>query len=716
MAQRKLEVILTGNEKDAQRAFAATERSAKGMGSKLSSIGKQVAKVGALAAVGIAGGIAAGLKSAWSAAAESLKIGRETERVIKTTGGAANVTAKQIADYSGSLSQLTGVDDELIQTNANLLLTFTNIKNEVGAGNDVFNQATAAALDMSTALGTDMKSASIQLGKALNDPTKGITALSKSGVSFTQDQKNMIKMLQASGDTMGAQKIILAELNKEFGGAAAAAATPLDRLKVTIGNIQEAIGARLIPIVDGAVKWFSERLPVAIDKAGAQFQKLRPYIDQARVKLLEIVGAIRPVIAAVVDFAKKNPKAIFAGLAVVLGGVLLAAIGSVAAAVLALLSPVVLVVAGVAALAAGLIYAYNRFEGFRNVVDAVASFLTGTVWPAMQAFAAGVVVVFNEVVGWVKANWPQISEAITHVMNVVRDVVNAALTAIKTYWDMFGSNVLTVIKTTWETISKVISAAISYIQGWIKTVMAVINGDWGKAWDGIKQMLGAAWDAIKGIVSGALGLLRNLLDAAWTGIKAAIPVAWEGIKSAIGAALDGIKTLAGNAVDGVVGFFTDLPGRIVAAIPLIGQAALGAGKAILTKIGEGISGAVGFVGDLGSKLWDSIRGFLNEKIDTIRNFKFSVLGKDFQPFGSIPRFHQGGTFRAPTAGGEGLALLRDRERILTPEQGISFDSASPAAAGPQSINVTLELDGMVVARKVVPLIPKVNRAGAGARG
>lgn len=56
------------------------------------------------------------------------------------------------------------------------------------------------------------------------------------------------------------------------------------------------------------------------------------------------------------------------------------------------------VVAGAAALAAGLIYAYNRFEGFRNVVDAVASFLTGTVWPAMQAFAAGVVVVFNEVV------------------------------------------------------------------------------------------------------------------------------------------------------------------------------------------------------------------------------------------------------------------------------------------------------------------------------
>lgn len=137
MAQRKLEVILTGNEEDAQRAFAATERSAKGMGSKLSSIGKQVAKVGgARRSTASPEESPPASKSAWSAAAESLKIGRETERQShQDHGGAANVTAKQIADYlSGSLSQLTGVDDELIQTNANLLLTFTNIKNEVGAG------------------------------------------------------------------------------------------------------------------------------------------------------------------------------------------------------------------------------------------------------------------------------------------------------------------------------------------------------------------------------------------------------------------------------------------------------------------------------------------------------------------------------------------------------------------------------------------------------
>ena len=77
----------------------------------------------------------------------------------------------------------TGIDDEAIQSGENLLLTFTNIRNEAGKGNDVFNQATETMTDMSVALGQDMKSRRRQLGKALNDPIKGITALSRVGVS-----------------------------------------------------------------------------------------------------------------------------------------------------------------------------------------------------------------------------------------------------------------------------------------------------------------------------------------------------------------------------------------------------------------------------------------------------------------------------------------------------------------------------------------------------
>src|SRR5688572_11733895 len=82
-------------------------------------------------------------------AQESAKIGRITNQIIKSTGGAAKVSASDIDKLAGSLSNKAAIDDELIQSGANLLLTFKNVRNEAGKGNDVFNQATAAALDLS---------------------------------------------------------------------------------------------------------------------------------------------------------------------------------------------------------------------------------------------------------------------------------------------------------------------------------------------------------------------------------------------------------------------------------------------------------------------------------------------------------------------------------------------------------------------------------------
>jgi hypothetical protein len=75
---------------------------------------------------------------------------------------------------------------------------------------------------MSVALGSDLQGATIQVGKALNDPIKGIAALQRVGVSFTAGQKKTIESLVDSGKTMEAQKLILKELNKEFGGSAKA--------------------------------------------------------------------------------------------------------------------------------------------------------------------------------------------------------------------------------------------------------------------------------------------------------------------------------------------------------------------------------------------------------------------------------------------------------------------------------------------------------------
>jgi hypothetical protein len=175
----------------------------------------------------------------------------QSASVVKATGGAANVTATQVHNLATSLEGQTSTQAESIQSGANMLLTFKNIQNEAGKGNDIFNQSTKTLVDMSRAMGTDPQQAAIQLGKALNDPVKGISALTRVGVTFDAQQKADRSKRWSSGNTMGAQKIILAELNSEFGGSGAAyrATFPgqMYQMRDAVGDFGESIATAALP-------------------------------------------------------------------------------------------------------------------------------------------------------------------------------------------------------------------------------------------------------------------------------------------------------------------------------------------------------------------------------------------------------------------------------------------------------------------------------------
>jgi hypothetical protein len=117
---------------------------------------------------------------------------------------------------------------------------------------------------MSQALGQDLKSSAIQLGKALQDPIEGVTALRRVGVNFTDEQKNMIEALVKSGKLEEAQTFILKELQTEFGGSARAAgqtfAGQLEILKNGLGNVKETIGGPLLGVLGNLVQMLNEKL------------------------------------------------------------------------------------------------------------------------------------------------------------------------------------------------------------------------------------------------------------------------------------------------------------------------------------------------------------------------------------------------------------------------------------------------------------------------
>jgi phage-related minor tail protein len=131
--------------------------------------------------------------------AEGNRVMAQTNAVLKSTGGVAGVTAQQVDELANSLLRKTGIDDEAIQSAENMLLTFTNVRNVVGDQGNIFDQATTAALDMSTAMGTDLQSAALRVGKALQDPIRGSTALRRVGVLLTKQQEAQIATLVKNG-------------------------------------------------------------------------------------------------------------------------------------------------------------------------------------------------------------------------------------------------------------------------------------------------------------------------------------------------------------------------------------------------------------------------------------------------------------------------------------------------------------------------------------
>jgi len=162
----------------------------------------------------------------------------QLEQRIKSTGGAAGKTTAELQATAAALQKITVFGDEATMELQALLLTFTQIRG------DQFDEATIAIQNVASAMGTDLKSAALQVGKALNDPAGQLSALSRSGIQFTKDQKGMIKEMVKLGDVAGAQTVILKELENQFGGAAGVHGLggALKQFGNTFGDTLEIIG------------------------------------------------------------------------------------------------------------------------------------------------------------------------------------------------------------------------------------------------------------------------------------------------------------------------------------------------------------------------------------------------------------------------------------------------------------------------------------------
>lgn len=282
-------VRLRGDDKELNKALARSHSNIQNWGGSVGTILKAV-------------GAAVVVKKLLSFGSAVLDLAREQDRaerriasVLKATGNAAGFTAEQLGRVASSMQNQIGIGDELILNTMAIIGTFKNVRG------DVFLEATTLAADMAEVLGGDAASKATQLGKALNDPLKGMSALAEAGVGFTDQQKEQVRVLQQSGDMMGAQGVILDELRGQFGGAAEEANSgffgAIDRVWMKLGGLGERIGGLLVPgmyLLSQATDFVINALDAVIPSGQVSMETMEAF-----------AGSIKSTVAPAFEFMKE---------------------------------------------------------------------------------------------------------------------------------------------------------------------------------------------------------------------------------------------------------------------------------------------------------------------------------------------------------------------------------------------------------------------------
>ena len=267
--------------------LSASEKELKAAARRIENVGKSMRKFGQTLSLAVTLPLAGLAAASIKAAIESKDALGQVNATLKSVGDAAGKTTAQLQALATSgMKQSLFDDDEILRKVTTSLLTFDKVSGQA------FDRAQQAAIDLSAKFGGDLQSSALMVGKALQDPVKGMTALSKAGISFTEQQKEQVKAMVAAGNAAGAQKIVLAELEKQLAGSAAAAraADPAAAAKQSVGEAMEALGTALLPLLPPITE--------AITAIADAFSSMSPEAQKNVVIMLGLAAALGPVLAA----------------------------------------------------------------------------------------------------------------------------------------------------------------------------------------------------------------------------------------------------------------------------------------------------------------------------------------------------------------------------------------------------------------------------------
>jgi phage-related protein len=582
---------------------------------------------------------------------------------LADTHDAVGLTSSVIQQYAEKLSDLTPFTQDAIEAGDNMLLTFTSI------GKNVFPQASHSMVELAQVMGGDMQGAAVMLGKSMDDPVAGISALHRVGVSFTDSQKEMIKQMVAAGNTAGAQTEILKILSSQgFGTAAEAAgktlAGQLQILHNQFDNVKDKIGTAVVPILQQFTGFVKSNVMPAINN-------FSDWITNTGVPALKnltgfITGTVVPDVQNLASWftnftgVTNNLTPVLVGLAATLTIALIPAV----LALVTSLSPFILIAIGVGIAIAGLVaifeHFYNTNAGFKSFIDGVvkglqqaASFVQANFLPAMK-----------QIGDWIS----------TYVMPVLQQLGSFIASQFQPTWkqlvDMWNSQLLPLFKQLWGAIQQMmplfqllgmiigglvvtaIGVLIGLIAGLAKGISYFVEGLANvvagivRVFTGISQVIGGIVQFIVDLIHGKFDKLGGDLGQIGTGLLNMFIGLWQAVIGVFQAAWGLVSGIVVGFVQGIIGFFQGLFDKLVghSIIPdmitgifnwfgklpgLLGGAIANAVSTVLGKFASLLSSGLSWAGNFVSGLFNALgqlAGQAGNAMQTAVNTILSTLG------------------------------------------------------------------------------------------
>jgi hypothetical protein len=283
-ASRTLKLSLLADVAGLSKGLTQGSNEVQGFGGKVADFGKKAAVAFAAAAVAATAFAVKFGKDALVAGEAADSANKRIEQINKSMGLFGESTAQvneSLIKYAEQTARATGVDTNSIKATQAKLLTFKELAATADELGGNFQRTTKAAIDLGAAgFGTAELNA-VALGKALNDPIKGISALTRNGITFTESEKDRIKVLVESNKVGEAQNMILKAIETQVGGTAEATANATDRMKVGFTQVQERVGLALLPVLEKFTNFM-------IDKVFPAFEK---YVAPAVQRLVDLFSS-----------------------------------------------------------------------------------------------------------------------------------------------------------------------------------------------------------------------------------------------------------------------------------------------------------------------------------------------------------------------------------------------------------------------------------------